>query len=161
LRGSSRIAPSWPLKAYLADSVAFRNGLLQIKGAAETLRYAAIATHGEIAEPRHFFHRAALLLPCVYQRTIVKINVKIVIRYTPDFHFKNESSGQAEELFPQGFKAWFSGAGARRSFGYDASLKKPAPAYGVRRKGFRVKPFFLRFVAQKVEPQSPMFKKVS
>jgi hypothetical protein len=145
--GDFRSAASFAPKAYLADAIAFRNSLLQIKGAPEALRYAAVAPHGEIAESRHFLHRAPLPLPCVDQRAVVKINVKIVIGRAPDFHFKNESSGQAEELFPQNFKARLPGAGVHCGFGYSAALKKPAPTYSVRRKGLRVNASFLRFIA--------------
>jgi hypothetical protein len=160
--GGSRPTPGsfFPLKAYLADTIAFRNGLLQIKGATEALRYAPVAPHGEIAEMRHFLYGTTLLLPCVDQWTVMKINIEIAVGYASYFHFKNEPSRQPEKFFSQGFQAWFSGFGVYCGFGYSTALKKSASADGIRHKGFRGKAFLLRLIAQKIEPQSPMFKQI-
>ena len=75
-------------EADFTDTVPVGNGLGEIQLAAEAFCNAAVTAHCIITKLADFFITAALLLPCLYQWTVVEINVQIVISTLFDIHFK-------------------------------------------------------------------------
>ena len=83
-------------KADFTYTVAFGNGFRQFQLAAKAFGNTAVTAHGMVAHTLNFFITAALFLPCFHQRTVVKIDIQMVIIAAQNFHFKNQLRRFAE-----------------------------------------------------------------
>ena len=91
----------FPHIAQRADRIALCDALRQLQLAAIGLANAVIAAHGDIAQQGDLFILAALLLPSLDQRAIVKINRQQVVRAFLDVHFKHPLRRLGKQRFAQ------------------------------------------------------------
>lgn len=88
-------------EADLADGVALGNGGLQVELAAEVRNNTAVATHGEVTEFGNFLIGAALLLPGLDQRAVVKVNVQMVVLHAADGVRRPLGRGHSRAFWPR------------------------------------------------------------
>jgi hypothetical protein len=143
------------LKSYRTAIIAARYRLWQIKFAAKSLGNPAVAAHCKVAHRAYVAVVAALHLPSIYQRTVIKIHVKVIVRATQDFHLKNRLSGKFEQLPFQHLKA-----GRCTLIRRLPALVQAAAPYGLRRKAVAVQSVFFGLVKQKIHPQGPVLKQL-
>jgi len=78
----------------------------KIKFAAEAFGNATVTAHGMIAENADFFITAALLLPGFHQRTVMKINVEMIVCASFHIHFKYPLGWLGEQRLFQSLEGW-------------------------------------------------------
>ena len=64
-------------KADFANTVTVGNGFGQVQLTAEAFCNTAVTAHGMVAHQADFFIAAALLLPCLYQRAVMEVDVRL------------------------------------------------------------------------------------
>ena len=89
-------------RAYI---VALCDALGQIQLGTISFADAVVAAHGDVTESCNFFVGAAGLLPCLYQRAVVEIDIQFIVGGLQHIHLKNQLSGLGEQHLLQTLQA--------------------------------------------------------
>lgn len=87
------------------DFVSLCDTFRQIKHTAVPFSDPMISAHGNIAQLRNFLIGAACLLPCLYKRTVMKIERQLLVRTLQHIHLKNPLSRFRKQRFFQTLQA--------------------------------------------------------
>ena len=141
-------------KADPAYIISVGDGRRQIQLAAKALSDTSVAAHGVIAQHADLFIGTALLLPGFYQRTIVEIDVQVIVVTVLYIHFEHPLSRLGKQSFLQSFQR----ISATGLFAKVGTLLQTA-AFNSRRGIFiGILALFLGFVAQQIHPQSTVLQ---
>ena len=107
-----------------------------------------------IAEAADLLIGTTLTLPSLYQRTVVKINVQIVVGAAKDLHLENQLGGFSEEGFFQPLQALTFSA----LLDQICTLVESTPLDGSGSILLGIEPLLFGFVAEQIHPQCTVFQ---
>ena len=81
----------------VADIVTLCDCLGKVELCIITLTDTSVTAHSDVAEHCNLLVGTACLLPCLYKRTVMEVDFKLVVCAVFDIHFKNKLSGKSEK----------------------------------------------------------------
>ena len=136
--------------AYL---ITFGDGFQKLQLPAVCLSDPVVTAHGNVAEDGDLLVCTACLLPCLYQRTVMKINSQHIICALSYFHLKNPLGRFCEQLLSQPFKAVRTAL-----FNEIDPLPQSASADRGTAELLPGKPSLSRLIAEQIKPGSPLLQ---